>query len=137
MKGKFSFLSVNICFDVTKCKFIVKYSSFKMLLVFLPIFVADTKITSVYYFVPPLMSKFSWKSNPEHKLRIFKLVILNTKWKECISRENLHTKNFTYTEKILYTRNYRRRFIKNLLPKKNTKKTCKPNNRDLHRDWIN
>ena len=54
MKGKFSFLSVNIWFDVMKCKFIVKYSNFKMLVVFLPIFVADTKVTFVYNFVAPL-----------------------------------------------------------------------------------
>ena len=54
MKDKFSFLSVNIWFDVTKCKFIVKCSSFKMLVAFLPIFVADTKITFVYDFVAPL-----------------------------------------------------------------------------------
>ena len=39
---------------MTKCKFIVKNSSFKMLVVFSPIFVADTKITFVYNFVAPL-----------------------------------------------------------------------------------
>ena len=39
---------------VTKCKFIVKNSSFEMLVVFSPIFVADTKITFVYNFVAPL-----------------------------------------------------------------------------------
>ena len=55
MKGKFSFLSVNIWFDVTKCRFIVKYSSFKTLVVFLAIFVADTKITFVYNFVAPFV----------------------------------------------------------------------------------
>ena len=54
MRGKFSFLYVDIWFDVTKCKFIVKNSSFKMLIVFLLIFVADTKITLVYNFVAPL-----------------------------------------------------------------------------------
>ena len=54
VKGKFSFLSLNIWFDVTKCKFNVKYSSFKMLVVFSLIFVADTKITFVYNFVAPL-----------------------------------------------------------------------------------
>ena len=51
MRGKFSFLYVDICSDVTKCKFIVKISSFKMLVVFSPIFVADTKISFVYNFV--------------------------------------------------------------------------------------
>ena len=54
MRGKFSFLYVDIWFDVTKCKFIVKNSSFEMLVVFSPIFVADTKITFVYNFVAPL-----------------------------------------------------------------------------------
>ena len=50
MRGKFSFLYVDIWFDVTKCKFIVKNSSFEMLVVFSPIFVVDTKIN----FVAPL-----------------------------------------------------------------------------------
>ena len=54
MRGKFSFLYVDIWFDVTKCKFIVKNSSFEMLVVFSSIFVADTKITFVYNFVAPL-----------------------------------------------------------------------------------
>ena len=36
------------------CKFNVKNSSFEMLVVFSPIFVADTKITFVYNFVAPL-----------------------------------------------------------------------------------
>ena len=36
------------------CKFIVKNSSLKMLVVFSPIFVADTKTTFVYNFVAPL-----------------------------------------------------------------------------------
>ena len=54
MRGKFNFRYVDILFDVTKCKFIVKNSSFKMLVMFSPIFVADTKITFVYNFVAPL-----------------------------------------------------------------------------------
>ena len=54
MRGKFSFLPVDIWFDLTKCKFTVKHSSFKMLVVFLLIFVADTKKTFVYNFVAPL-----------------------------------------------------------------------------------
>ena len=53
MKGKYSFLSVVIWFDVTKCKFIVKNSNNKMLVVFLHIFVADKKLTFVYNFVAP------------------------------------------------------------------------------------
>ena len=56
LRGKFSFLNVDIWFDVTKYKFIVKNSSFAMLVVFSPIFVADTKITFVYNFVAPLTS---------------------------------------------------------------------------------
>ena len=39
---------------MTKCKFVVKNGSFEMLVVFSPIFVADTKITFVYNFVAPL-----------------------------------------------------------------------------------
>ena len=54
MRGKFKFLYVDIWFDVTECKFITKNSSFKTLVVFSPIFVADTKITFVYNFVAPL-----------------------------------------------------------------------------------
>ena len=57
MRGKFSFLFVDIWFNVIKCKFIVKNSSFEMLVVFLPIFVANTKITFVYNFVAPLKMK--------------------------------------------------------------------------------
>ena len=48
MGGKFSFLYVDIWFDVTKFTFIVKNNSFEMLVVFLCIFVVDTKITFVY-----------------------------------------------------------------------------------------
>ena len=33
-------------------------------------------------------------------LRIFEIVILNTKWKDCKSRKNLRTKNFTYMKFI-------------------------------------
>ena len=54
MRGKFSFLYVDIWFDVTKCRFIVKNSSFKMLVVFLFILVADAKLTFVYNFVASL-----------------------------------------------------------------------------------
>ena len=54
MRDKFIFLFVDIWFHVTKCKFNVKNSSFEMLVVFSPIFVADTKITFVYNFVAPL-----------------------------------------------------------------------------------
>ena len=54
MRGKRSFLYVDIWFDVTKCEFNVKESNFEMLVAFSPIFVADSKITSVYNFVAPL-----------------------------------------------------------------------------------
>ena len=60
MRGKFSFLYVDIWFDVMKCRFNVKDSSFKMLAVFLPIFVADTKISFVYNFIAPLRNLSSW-----------------------------------------------------------------------------
>ena len=56
VRGKFSFLYVDIWFDVRKSKFIVKNYSFKMLVAFWPIFVADTKITFVYTFIAPLMN---------------------------------------------------------------------------------
>ena len=45
MTGKFSFVYEDVWFDVKKFTFIVKNSSFKMLVVFSPIFVVDTKIT--------------------------------------------------------------------------------------------
>ena len=45
MTGKFSFVYEDVWFDVKKCTFLVKKSSFKMLVVFSPIFVVDTKIT--------------------------------------------------------------------------------------------
>ena len=55
-RGKFGFLNVDIWFDVKKCKFIIKNSSFEMLVVLSPIVVADTKITFVYNFVAPLIN---------------------------------------------------------------------------------
>ena len=54
VRGKFSFLYVDISFDVAKFRFIVKNSTFKMLVVFSLIFVVDAKLTSVYNFVAPL-----------------------------------------------------------------------------------
>ena len=54
MRGKFSFLYADIWFDVAKYKFNMKDSSFEMLVVFLPIFVVDTKITFVYNLIAPL-----------------------------------------------------------------------------------
>ena len=83
-----------------------------------------------------LMSKFYSKSNREHKLRILKIVILNTKWKDCKSRKNLYTKNFMYTKKFYVHENAAVNLSK-IYPLKNAKKTCKPNNRHSNRDWIN
>ena len=61
VKGSFSFLFKDIWFDMTNCKFIVKNNSFKMLVVFLPIFVADTKITFAYNFLAPLILYKKWR----------------------------------------------------------------------------
>ena len=55
LRGKFSFLFVDIWFYVTKYQLIMQNRSFKMLVVFSSIFVADTKITFVYNFVVPLI----------------------------------------------------------------------------------
>ena len=43
--------------------------------------------------------------------------VLNTKWKDWKSRKNL-CEIFYKHEQILLTRNFRRKFIKNLLPEK-------------------
>ena len=43
---------------MTECKFIMKNRSFKMVAVFSPIFVAETKITFVYNFVTPFKVQF-------------------------------------------------------------------------------
>ena len=51
-----------------------------------------------------LMSKILWRSNLEHKLRTFAIVILNTKWKECKSHKSLCTINFTYTKNFTYSK---------------------------------
>ena len=55
------FLFVDIWFDLAKCKFIVKNSSFKILVMLSPIFVADTKITLIITlvdnFVTPLKTQ--------------------------------------------------------------------------------
>ena len=70
MRGKFSFLYVDIWFDVTNCKFIVKNSSFEMLVMFSPTFVADKKIIFVYNFVAPLknaqLQSAFWKKRFNH-----------------------------------------------------------------------
>ena len=68
-------------------------------------------------------------------LRIFGIVILNTKCKDCKSRKNLCTKNFTYTKKF-YLHEIAVVDLSKIYFLKNAKKSCKPNNRDLNRDWI-
>ena len=57
VRGKFSFLDVDIWFYLTMSIFIVKNSSFKNLVVLSPIFVVDIKKTFVYNFVAPLKIK--------------------------------------------------------------------------------
>ena len=75
-------------------------------------------------------------SNVEHKLRFFKMVIfLNTKWKDCKCRQNLCTKNFTYTKKF-YVFKITAVNLSKIYFMKNAKRTCKPNKPDLNRDWI-
>ena len=83
-----------------------------------------------------LINKFSWKSNLERKLSISKILILNTKWKDFKSRKNLCTENLTYTNKC-YVPEIATVNLSKIYFLKNAKKTCKPNNLDLNRDWIN
>lgn len=54
VRGAFIFLYVDIWSDVTDYKFILKNSSFQILVVLLPIYVANTKITFVYNLAAPL-----------------------------------------------------------------------------------
>ena len=63
------------------------------------------------------------------------LTILNTKWQDCKSRKSLYTKNFTYTKKF-YEHEIAAVNLSKINFLKNTKKTCKPDNRDLNRDGI-
>ena len=55
-------------------------------------------------------------SNLQHKLRIFGIVILNKKYMQI--PQKLAYEKFYVHENILWKRNCRRRFIKNLLPEK-------------------
>ena len=68
------------------------------------------------------------KEQPRATLRIFEIVILNTK-----SHKNFCTKNFTYTKKFYVFEIAAVNLSKNYFLK-NAKKTCKPNNRDLNCD---
>ena len=67
----------------------------------------------------------------QHKLRTFEIVILNTQWLQI--PQKVVYKKFYLHEKSLRPRNCRRRFIKNLLPKKRNE-NLKPNNHDFNRD---
>ena len=79
VRGKFSFLYVDIWFDVTKCKSIGKNSSFKVLLMFSPVFVADPKTTFVYNFVAPLTQlPKATQVAKYHVVKIFDIFILTT-----------------------------------------------------------
>ena len=54
MRGKFSFITIDIWFDLTNCKFNVKNISSKMLVALSPIFVADTLLLKLlFHFVFP------------------------------------------------------------------------------------
>ena len=53
MWSRFNFLQVGIYFDGLRCEFSSK-NKFKILVLYLPIFVADTKIIFGYDFVAPL-----------------------------------------------------------------------------------
>ena len=63
------------------------------------------------------MSKLEWKSNLEHKLPIFEVVIEKQN-ENTVNPAKLVYKKIYVQEKILRTRNCRRKFIKNLLPEK-------------------
>ena len=62
-------------------------------------------------------------------------LILNAKWKSCKSRKNLCTKNFKYTNKF-YVHETVAVNLSKIYFLKNAKKRCKPNKRDLNRDWF-
>ena len=87
------------------------------------------------------MIPLTWTKTPFNKLLMSKftseMVILNIKWKDCKPCKNLCIKNFTCTKKFYV---YEIEIVAVNLSKtyflKNAKKTCKPNNRDLNRDWI-
>ena len=50
--------------------------------------------------------------------------------------QNLRTENFTYMKKF-YVHEIAAVNLSKIYFLKNAKKICKPNNRDLNRDWIN
>ena len=69
----------------------------------------------------------------EHKLRISNTIISNTKLKGrksakiCLRKIYVHEKHWTHTK--LRPQSYKKNYFR-----ENTKKTCKPNNRDLNCD---
>ena len=56
MRGKLSFLYVNVLFDMTKCKFIVKRAAYNVGYLFAYFCGGQTKIIFVYNFVATLKS---------------------------------------------------------------------------------
>ena len=81
------------------------------------------------------MSNLQWKSNLDNKLHTIKIVILNTKWKDCKSCQNLCMKNFMYKKKF-YIHKIAALNLSKIYFQKNAKKTCKPNNCNLNHNWI-
>ena len=80
------------------------------------------------------------KGHPRTYVTHFRIVIVNTKSKDCKSRKNLCTENFTYTRKF-YVHEVPAVDLSKIYFLENAKttckkKTCKPNNRDLNCDWI-
>ena len=69
-------------------------------------------------------------------LRIFRIIILSTEWKYRKCHKNVGTKNFTYSKKC-YVHEIAALNLSKIYLLKNAKKTCKPNSRNLNRDWIN
>ena len=57
MRSRFSFSIAGIYFDLISVRLFWKEKKFKMLIVFLPSFMADTKIIFGFNFVAPLRTK--------------------------------------------------------------------------------
>ena len=104
MGAKFSFLFVNIWFDLAKCEFIVENSSFKILVLLSPIFVADTKINFLYNFLAPLRELISEKHNTiqEHDNGILNLM---EKEDDFEKEKDLRTNFAIFFKKLLFSIN--------------------------------
>ena len=75
------------------------------------------------------------KQRPSTKVSHFRNNDFKHRMKRWEMPQKLGHDKFYVHEKILRSRNCRRKFIKNLLPEKRKKKrTFKPNNSDLNRD---